>query len=169
MALFDPDDEALLRPGDMPERIAALCRAGGQTPPSTPGETARSILLSLACKYRLVLDRLAAVTRSSIECVHVVGGGARNALLCQLAADLTGLPLLAGSDEATALGNVLIQARAAGELGDSLAQLREVAAASTATVSYEPADQGRASETYARFLAVTGLHAEIPEPTAVGP
>jgi rhamnulokinase len=100
--------------------------------------------------------------------VHVVGGGARNALLCQLTADLCGLELLAGPDEATALGNVLIQARAAGDLGGSLAELREVAAASMETVAYEPAGRQQAAETYARFLAVTGLDAEIPRPTVVG-
>jgi rhamnulokinase len=100
--------------------------------------------------------------------VHVAGGGARNELLCQLTADLSGLPLLAGPEEATALGNVLIQARAAGEIGGSLAELREVADASVRAVSYEPADQLRAADTYARFLAVTGLDAENPKPTVVG-
>jgi rhamnulokinase len=168
VALFDPDDDGLLAPGDMPARIVALCRAGGQEPPGTPGEIARSILLSLACKYRLVLERLEHVTHSRIERVHVAGGGARNELLCQLTADLSGLPLLAGPEEATALGNVLIQARAAGEIGGSLAELREVADASVRAVSYEPADQLRAADTYARFLAVTGLDAENPKPTVVG-
>jgi rhamnulokinase len=168
VALFDPDDDGLLAPGDMPARIVALCRAGGQEPPADAGEIARSILLSLACKYRLVLERLERVAQVSIERVHVVGGGARNALLCQLTADLCGLELLAGPDEATALGNVLIQARAAGDLGGSLAELREVAAASMETVAYEPAGRQQAAETYARFLAVTCLDAEIPRPTVVG-
>ncbi len=169
VALFDPDDDGLLTPGDIPARIAALCRAGGQQPPGTPGETVRSILVSLACKYRLVLERLERVTQSSVERVHVVGGGARNELLCQLTADLCGRPLLAGPDEATALGNVLIQARAAGALGGPLAQLREVAGASARTVAYEPSDDRRAADTYTRFLAVTGLDAErSSRPTVVG-
>jgi rhamnulokinase len=169
VALFDPDDDGLLAPGDMPARIAALCRAGGQEPPGTPGELVRSILLSLACKYRLVLERLEAVTQSRIDRLHVVGGGARNELLCQLTADLCRVELLAGSHEATALGNVLIQARAAGELGGTLAELREVAAASVETTSYQPGDEGHAAETYGRFLAVTGLDTQKSEPTAVGP
>ena len=169
VALFDPDDDSLLTPGDMPARIAALCRSGGQDPPATPGETVRSILVSLACKYRLVLERLERVTQTSIERVHVVGGGARNEPLCQLTADLCGRPLLAGPDEATALGNVLIQARAAGALSGSLAQLREVAASSARTVTYEPAGDRRAADTFARFIAVSGLDAaKSSRPTAVG-
>jgi rhamnulokinase len=168
VALFDPDDDGLLAPGDMPARIAAHCIAGGQEPPLTPGEFARSILVSLACKYRLVLERLEHVTASRIERVHVVGGGARNELLCRLTADLCELPLLAGPDEATALGNVLVQARAAGELGGTLAELREIAAASSPTVTYEPSGDGQAAESYARFLAVTGLDAQTTRPTAVG-
>jgi len=86
----------------MPARIAALCRSGGQDPPATPGDTVRSILVSLACKYRLVLERLERVTQTSIERVHVVGGGARNEPLCQLTADLCGRRCWP-SDEATAL------------------------------------------------------------------
>jgi rhamnulokinase len=151
--LFDPDDEVLLRPGDMPARIAEACRAGGQEPPETRGEVVRSILVSLACKYRVVLDRLMRATGRDVEAIHVIGGGARNELLCRLTADLLGRPVLAGPVEATALGNVLVQARAVGELG-SLAEMRAVAAASADPVVYEP--RGDARETYERFLAVTG-------------
>jgi rhamnulokinase len=155
--LFDPDDDSLLAPGDMPARIAACCRSVGQPVPEGPGETVRSIFVSLACKYRLVLERLAAASGSAIDVLHVVGGGARNELLCQLTADVTGLEVLAGPAEATALGNALVQARAAGALTGSLAELREVAAASTQTVRYEPADEHVRAATYARFLEVTGL------------
>ena len=88
--------------------------------------------------------------------MHVIGGGARNELLCRLTADLLGRPVLAGPVEATALGNVLVQARAVGELG-SLAELRAVAAASAEPVVYEPTRRRRAS-IYERFLAVTGLN-----------
>jgi rhamnulokinase len=88
--------------------------------------------------------------------IHVVGGGARNALLCRLTADLCGREVLAGPVEATALGNVLVQARAAGELG-SLGELRDVAAAAADPVVHEPAGD---DETYQRFLAVTGLPIE---------
>jgi rhamnulokinase len=156
VALFDPDDEALLAPGNMPARIAAVCTASGQAAPAGPGEMVRSILVSLGCKYRLVLERLTRVTGREIEVVHVVGGGARNRLLCALTADLTGRPVIAGPAEATALGNVLVQARACGELG-SLDELRAVAAASAQPDVFEPTDRrDEAEATYRRFLELTG-------------
>jgi rhamnulokinase len=158
IALFDPDAEALLEPGDMPAGIMSACRSLGQTAPSGQGELVRSILVSLACKYRFVLERLQLVTGRAIETVHVVGGGAQNAFLCQLTADIARVPLLAGPVEATALGNVLVQARSVGELG-SLADMREVAAVSTERVRYEPRTDKQSSETYDRFLAITGLGA----------
>ena len=120
-----PTTTAACAPGDMPARIAEACRALGQPAPADRGEIVRSILVSLACKYRLVLERLERVTGREVDVVHVIGGGSRNALLCQLTADLLGRPVLAGPVEATALGNVLVQARAVGELG-SLAEMRAV-------------------------------------------
>jgi rhamnulokinase len=162
--LVDPDDEAFLAPGDMPARIAAHCERSGQRAPASPGETVRAILLSLACKYRVVLGRLERVTGRRVRCVHVIGGGARNALLCQLTADVLELPVLAGPVEATALGNVLVQARGAGLLG-SLAELRAVASASAQPIAYEPAID-RAAD-YERFLAVTGLAEDATTPAAV--
>jgi rhamnulokinase len=144
--LFDPDDDAFLAPGDMPERIAAACDPA----PEGRGEVVRSILTSLACKYRLVLERLEAVTGREVDVVHVIGGGARNELLCRLTADICGVPVLAGPVEATALGNVLVQARADGELA-SLADMRAVAAASAEPRDYEPSGDG--DETYDRFLS----------------
>lgn len=155
--LFDPDDERFLRSGDMPSLIRAACTEAGQPAPEGRGEIVRSVLTSLACKYQLVLDRLERVSGREIEVVHVIGGGARNELLCRLTADLLGRPVLAGPVEATALGNVLIQARAVGELGP-LAELRAVAAASADPTVYEPA--GDADGVYERFLAVTGRNAE---------
>jgi rhamnulokinase len=151
--LFDPDDDAFLRPGaDMPDRIAAAC----ERPPDGVGATVRSILVSLACKYRWTLERLEAVSGREIRRIHVIGGGSQNALLCRLTADLCGREVLAGPVEATALGNVLVQARGAGELG-SLGELREAAAASAKPEVHEPAG---GDETYERFLAVTGLQVE---------
>lgn len=155
--LFDPDDPALLAPGDMPARLRAACSAETQTPPSDPGEIVRSILTSLACKYRFSLELLERLTGQRFDVLHVVGGGARNRLLCQLTADLTGLPVFAGPVEATALGNVLVQAMAAGEVGD-LAQARRIAGASSERARYEPRNASGAAEIYDRFLTVTGLH-----------
>jgi rhamnulokinase len=151
--VFDPDDDRLLRPGDMPARIAEACGALGQPTPEGRGEVVRSILVSLACKYRLVLERLQRATGREVDVVHVIGGGARNELLCRLTADLLGRRVLAGPVEATALGNVLVQARAVGEL-ESLADMRAVAAASADPAVYEPSAD--ADETYQRFLDVTG-------------
>jgi rhamnulokinase len=159
VALFDPDADAFLAPDDMPAAIVAACRSGGQQPPGTRGEIVRSALVSLACKYRLVLDRLQRVTGREVDVLHVIGGGARNELLCRLTADLIGVPVLAGPVEATALGNVLMQARAAGEVG-TLQEIRALAAVSTDPAVYEPRAGG--DETYERFLAVTGLEVDAP-------
>jgi rhamnulokinase len=161
--LIDPDDEAFLAPGDMPGRIAAHCERTGQHAPATPGETVRAILLSLACKYRVVLRRLEHVTGRRVRCVHVIGGGARNALLCQLTADVLALPVLAGPVEATALGNVLVQARGAGLVG-SLSEVRAIASASARPETFEP--EADRSADYERFLAVTGLHEQATAPAA---
>jgi rhamnulokinase len=155
--LFDPDDEKFLRPGDMPARIAAACERTGQPAPGDVGATVRSILVSLACKYRWTLERLEAVSGREIQRIHVIGGGSRNALLCRLTADVCGREVHAGPVEATALGNVLVQARGAGELA-SLDELRAVAGASADPTVHEPSGAG--GETYQRFLAVTGLPIE---------
>src|SRR4051812_37366757 len=159
--LFDPDQDAFLKPGDMPGRIAQACRRAGGRAPEGRGELMRSIFVSLACKYRLVLERLEAASGREVRTIHVIGGGARNALLCRLTADLTRRAIVAGPVEATALGNVLVQARAAGELG-SLAEMRAVSAASVLPTPYEPSDRrGEAEATYRRFLDATGLAAAM--------
>src|SRR4051812_44478045 len=134
--VFDPDDEQFLRGGDMPAMIEQAC---GRRDMSR-GEIVRSIYLSLAYKYRLVLERLEAASGREVRTLHVIGGGAQNALLCQLTADVTGREVLAGPVEATALGNVLVQARAAGELA-SLADMRAVSAASLTPVHFEPSKE----------------------------
>jgi rhamnulokinase len=159
--LFDPDHPSLLHGGDMPGLIAALYTASGQPAPSDPGRLVRSILASLACKYRLVLERLEQVTARRVEAVHFVGGGIRNTLLCQLTADVLGLPVVAGPEEATALGNVLVQARACGEVGP-LTQMRELVKRSVELTWLQPTGGAPADETYERFLSVTGLTAARP-------
>ncbi|HEY6761553.1 MAG TPA: rhamnulokinase family protein [Baekduia sp.] len=160
--VFDPDHDDLLAAGDMPSRIAAACVAAGQPAPRGMGETVRAILVSLACKYRWVLDRLISVTGREVACIHVIGGGAQNDLLCRLTADLTGRDVCAGPVEATALGNVLVQARAAGAIASADA-MRAVAVASARVVRYAPAsDRDAADVTYRRFLDATGLDAPVP-------
>jgi rhamnulokinase len=122
--LVDPDDARFLPPGDMPARIAAFCRETGQPPPQSQAETVRCILDSLALVYRRTVRRAAELSGRPIETVHLVGGGARNTLLCRLTADACGLPVLAGPVEAAAIGNALVQARAGGVLSGGLAELR---------------------------------------------
>ncbi|MDN3351126.1 rhamnulokinase family protein [Actinomadura sp. DC4] len=117
-ALVDPGDQEFLPPGDMPARIAAHCERTGQRPPSGRAETVRCILESLALGHRAAVREASRLSGRAVEVVHVVGGGARNTLLCQLTADACGLPVIAGPVEATAIGNALVQARAHGFTGD---------------------------------------------------
>ncbi|MFZ0088906.1 MAG: rhamnulokinase family protein [Solirubrobacteraceae bacterium] len=159
--LFDPDDDSLLHAGDMPARIEALCTAAGQSPPGGDGELLRAILVSLACKYRLVLEQLQNVTGRRIDTVHVVGGGARNLLLCQLTADALQREVLAGPVEATAMGNVLVQALATGELSD-VVQARQVVTRSVSLRRFEPGPAGPAQATYERFLTAAGSTGDTP-------
>ena len=136
-SLIDPDHPSLLNPPDMPAAIGALCLATGQPRPETVGEVVRCCLDSLALRCRATLDDLAAVTGERPTVLRVVGGGSRNRLLCQLTADACGLPLVAGPVEATAFGNVIVQAIAAGELA-GVAEGRAAIAASVKLESYEP-------------------------------
>jgi rhamnulokinase len=155
-AVVDLNDPVFLPPGDMTGR---LTRAAGLPGDAAPARIARCILDSLALAHRRAVRQVQELSGRHVDAVHVVGGGALNELLCRLTADACELPVLAGPVEATALGNVLVQLRATGELA-SLAQLREVALASFDPVAHEPApDRDAAEATYRRFLDVTGLGA----------
>ena len=128
----------------MPARIAALCAETGQTPPQSQAETVRCILDSLALAYRRTVRQAAELSGQDVDVVHLVGGGARNALLCQLTADACGLPVLAGPVEAAALGNVLVQARAGGAVAGGLPELRALLRKTQEVVRYEPASSSAA-------------------------
>ncbi|MFG2501220.1 rhamnulokinase family protein [Streptomyces sp. NPDC048441] len=141
-SLIDAADPAFLPPGDMPHRIAEACRIAGQPVPATPAETTRCILDSLALAHRRAIDDAQRLSGRAVDVVHIVGGGARNALLCQLTADACGLPVVAGPPEAAALGNVLVQARAHGLIGDRHA-MRALLARTQHLTRYEPS-RGRA-------------------------
>lgn len=136
-AVVDPDHPSLLAPSDMPRAIRELCTTTGQTPPEGVGATVRCCLDSLGLKYRHVLADLERLTGTSIHTLHIVGGGTQNRLLNQIAADATGRRVVAGPVEATAAGNVLLQALARGEIG-SLSELRGVVRASFSVETYEP-------------------------------
>jgi rhamnulokinase len=137
-AVVDPDDSRFLPPGDMPQRIRDLCRETGQRPPETPPEVLRCVVDSLALAHRRAVREAQQLSGHEVDVVHVVGGGARNALLCQLTADACGLPVVAGPVEATALGNVLVQARALGVLSGDLAGLRSLLTRTQDLVTYSP-------------------------------
>ncbi|MEV4754865.1 rhamnulokinase family protein [Micromonospora sp. NPDC049559] len=136
-SVIDPDDPEFLPPGDLPARIAAACVRRGEPEPDTPARVVRCVLDSLALAYRAALRTAARLADRDVEVVHVVGGGARNELLCQLTADACGLPVLAGPAEATALGNVLVQAVAAEVLPD-LAAARRLVARTQPVRRYDP-------------------------------
>ena len=140
--VFDPDAPEFLAPGDMPTRIAAACRNTGQPIPTTPGEIVRCILDSLATTFAARIEDAHRLTGRRIDVVHIVGGGARNTLLCQLIADATGRPVIAGPVESTALGNILVQARTHGILrGDRWALRRHLRSAIT-TQTFQPRATG---------------------------
>jgi rhamnulokinase len=136
--IFDANHPSLLPPGDMPKRITALCAEAGAAVPHSPVEFARSIVESLAEAYATAIDDAERLSGSKINTVHVVGGGSQNTLLCQLTANRTGRRVLAGPVEATAVGNVLIQGRAAGLVAGELRELRALVARTFPPVEYQP-------------------------------
>lgn len=138
LARIDLEDPRFLAPGGMPGRLRAYCVEHGQAVPETRGQLVRVILESIAASYREALRDLEDVTGEVIDVLHVLGGGSRNRLLCQLAADACAVPVVAGPAEATALGNLLIQARALGALPEGLS-LREVASRSSTLDVFTPA------------------------------
>jgi rhamnulokinase len=142
-AVVDPDDPEFLTPGDMPARIAAACRRTGQDPPADPGATVRCILDSLALAHRRALADVQELTGHDVDTVHIVGGGARNALLAQLTADACGLPVVAGPVEAAALGNVLVQGRARGAVPGDLGGMRKLLRRTQDLRRFEPSRSGR--------------------------
>ncbi|MCB7135324.1 rhamnulokinase [Cellulosimicrobium marinum] len=138
VTLFDVDDPRFLAPGDIPARIADWCREHDRPVPGTRGEVVRSIVESLAQAFADAVHDAARLAGRTVSAIHVVGGGAQNTLLCQATADRAGLPVLAGPVEATAIGNVLVQARAAGLVTGGLKDLRAVVRATTAPTRYAP-------------------------------
>lgn len=135
---IDVDDPAFVAPGDMPARVAAAVAAGGGSMAATPSAVVRCIVDSLATAYARTVDRAGALADVDVECIHVVGGGAHNELLCRLTARAARRRVVAGPVEATALGNVLVQARAHGALGGSLDDLRAAATPSLELRTYDP-------------------------------
>ena len=138
VSVFDANDASFLPPGDMPARIAAWCTTHGLAAPQTPVEFVRSIVESLAVAFADAVRTASELSGKTVSVIHIVGGGSQNELLCQLTADRSGLPVLAGPVEATAIGNVLVQARALGFASGSLESLRALVAGAFLPVLYRP-------------------------------
>lgn len=138
VAVFDTNHPRFLTPGDLPQRIAEYCAEHGLAVPGSRAEFVRSIIESLAEAFASAVRTAARLAGRSVDTVHIVGGGSQNTLLCQLTADHLGLPVLAGPVEATALGNVLAQARAQGFVSGDLGELRALVARTFTPRRYEP-------------------------------
>jgi len=148
--LVDPDNDLFKMPPNMVDAIIAYCDATGQPPPEGSGPTARCIFESLALKTRVVLERIAEVTGTDPEVIHIVGGGSRNESLCQMTADATGKPVIAGPAEGTATGNILMQAMARKRVG-SLTELRDIVRRSSELRRHEPSGSDYWRSRHERF------------------
>jgi rhamnulokinase len=158
-SLIDPDAAPFRKPWDMPSAIRTYCRNSGQPEPATVGEVVRCCLESIALRYRQVLDALESLTHRRLEVIRIVGGGSQNHLLCQLTADFCQRPVVAGPVEATALGNLTLQAIATGHVADISAG-RQAVAASVARQWYEPGPGADPEEALQRFRGLRNDDAE---------
>lgn len=150
---INPDDASFLAPAHMPRAMQEFCQRTGQKVPETEGALVRCAIESLALRYRQVLNWLEELLGGRLETIHVVGGGAQDAQLCQATADACDRPVVAGPVEATALGNVLMQAIAGGDVA-SIDQAREIVRRSFEVQQYEPRDRGAWDDAYARFVQI---------------
>jgi rhamnulokinase len=153
LSVIDPDADVFLHPDDMPSLIQKYCMGTNQRVPQSKGEIVRVVLESLALKYRFVLERLEALTGKHLNPLHIIGGGTKNKLLNQFTADSAGRTVITGPVEATAIGNILMQAIAMKQLS-SLAEAREVVRASFEPEIYEPKQTAGWDEAYARLQKV---------------
>jgi rhamnulokinase len=156
VSLINPDDPVFTAPGNMPEAIRAFCRRTNQPVPDGPGAVVRCALDSLGLKYRYVLAALEELTGRRLTTIHIVGGGVQNRLLCQLTADACSRTVVAGPAEATAIGNLMTQAIAAGAVG-SIAEARDVIRRSFPVETYQPREAERWQAAYSRMIAPCGL------------
>ncbi len=149
----DPDAADFMNPENMVEAIQGYCSRTGQQVPETPGQIVRCIFESLALKYRHTIELLKRVSPHPIEKLHVIGGGSKNAYLCQFTANAIGMPVIAGPAEGTAMGNLLVQAMALGYL-NSLADIRKVVCNSVETETYLPQQTAEWDKAYGQFCSV---------------
>jgi rhamnulokinase len=154
LAVIDPDSDVFLHPGDIPEKIRAYCADTNQPVPQTQGEIVRVALESLAIKYRFVLERLEELIGKRLEPLHIIGGGTRNRLLNQFTADAIGRTVVTGPVEATAIGNILMQAITLGQL-DSLGDARLLVRRSFEIEEYHPRKQDGWEKAYGKLLSAS--------------
>ena len=154
-SFVNPDAIDFLAPADMPEAIRSFCRKSGQTVPEQKGAVLRCALESIAMKFRHVLGMCEQLAGGRLDTIHIVGGGTKNRQLCQFAANACGRRVVAGPVEATAIGNVMMQAVAAGDVA-SIAEARDVIRNSFPVEEYEPQDTAVWEEAYGRFGKVVG-------------
>lgn len=150
-AFIDPDDDLFYSPGNMPGKIVEYCKKTGQYVPQDKGEIVRCVLESLALKYRLAIEQLEEVTGQRLNTIHIVGGGTKDKMLCQFTANATKRRVIAGPVEATAIGNLLVQIMALGEIKD-IKQARDVVKRSFATQEYLPQDSQQWDDAYNRYV-----------------
>jgi rhamnulokinase len=162
-AVIDPDDPAFLTPGEMPAKIEGFCERSGQDAPRGKGAIIRTALESLALKYRFVLERLEAVVGRRLAPLHIVGGGTQNELLSQMTADATGKTVVAGPVEATAIGNILMQLLAYGEI-DGLPAGRALVRRSFETKTFHPVDHGTWNRTYEQHREIIAGRSRLNPP-----
>ena len=153
VSFIDPDEREFLSPTDMPEAIRQYCARTGQTVPQTEGAILRCALESIAMKFRYTLEMCESLTGTKIDTVHIVGGGTKNHQLCQAAADACGRRVVAGPIEATAVGNLMMQAVASGDVS-GIPQAREVIRNSFDVIEYLPHDAAAWQDAYGRFLEI---------------
>jgi len=150
---IEPDDPSFLPPGDMPARVIDYCRRTGQPAPESDADIMATVYISLAYKYRCVLEQLIDVSGQAVDKLHIIGGGAQNALLNQMTANATGRPVIAGPVEATATGNAIAQLIALGELG-GVAEARAMLSGAGDLLHFEPRDSAEWDAHYGRFRAL---------------
>ena len=154
-SMINPDDKAFANPSSMIEAIQQYCRETGQTVPETPAEICRCIFDSLALRYRQVFGWLKEFADFDINVLHVIGGGSLNKYLTQFTADACGVEVLAGPQECTAIGNIMLQAKASGDVSD-IWQMRQIIANSVDMVAYHPSgDKAAWDAAYQKFLEVS--------------
>ena len=154
-AVIDPDHKPFLSPGEMPAKIERFCRDSNQPAPADPGQIVRCCLESLALRYRRTLEHLEELTGQQIETIHIVGGGSQNELLNQMTADACARTVVAGPAEATAIGNLLVQAISVGAVA-SLAEARRIVRESFDVKRFEPREPAAWDAKHARFREVAG-------------